>query len=218
MLAGKALFVFLDGLRHRSLQVVIEHFLFLDARQNAGIRSFHVGIQSLLEITQLIDGHVVEQPLRSCEDDENLLGERQRLVLSLLQDLRQTASAGELSLGGLVQITAKLRERSQFAILSEIKTQRAGNLPHGLDLRVSADSANRKSDVYRGTHARVEQVGFEIDLAIRNRDDVGRNVRRDVASLGLDDRQRRQRTAAEFVAELGRAFQQTGMKVEHVSG
>jgi hypothetical protein len=35
----------------------------------------------------------------------------------------------------------------------------------------------------------VEQVGLEVDLAVGDGDDVGRDVGRDVTGLGLDDRQ-----------------------------
>src|SRR5208337_1000917 len=162
-------------------------------------------------------GHVVEQPLGPRVDDENLLGERQRLILPLLQNFRQTASTGELRLRSLVEVAAKLGKRRQFAILSKIETQRAGDLAHGLDLRVAADTADRKSDVHRRTHAGVEQVGLEIDLAVGNRNYVGRNVSRNVARLGLNDGQRGQRTPAEIVAKLCGALQQSRVKVKHVS-
>src|SRR5258705_464184 len=59
---------------------------------------------------------------------------------------------------------------------------------------------------------------LEEDLAVGDRDDVGRDVRRQVAGLRLDDRQRRQGSAAEFVPELRRALEQPRMEIEHVAG
>ena len=63
----------------------------------------------------------------------------------------------------------------------------------------------------------MEQVGLEKDLAVGNRDDVGRDVRRQVARLRLDNRQRRQRSAAELAAHLRRALQQARVEIEDVA-
>ena len=89
----------------------------------------------------------------------DLLRHRQRLVLRLLQDLDQARAAIELLLRRLVEVGAELRERRQLAVLREVETQRARDLPHRLDLRGAADARHRVADVDGGTHARVEQVG-----------------------------------------------------------
>ena len=47
-----------------------------------------------------------------------------------------------------------------------------------------------------GPHAGVKQIALQKDLAVGDRDDVGRNVGRDVACLSFNDRQRGQRSAA----------------------
>ena len=93
-----------------------------------------------------------------------------------------------------------------------------GDLAHGFDLRVAADAADRDTDVDRGTDVGVEQVGFQVDLAVGDRDHVGRNVRRNVAGLRFDERQRGQRPAAELVVELRGALQQAAVEIEHVAG
>ena len=72
-------------------------------------------------------------------------------------------------------------------------------------------------DVDRGADPREEQVGLEVDLTVGDRDDVGRDVGRDVVALGLDDRQRRERTRPEPVRELRRALEQPGVQVEDVA-
>src|SRR5581483_2604631 len=99
-----------------------------------------------------------------------------------------------------------------------LQFQCAGNLAHGLNLGAAADAAHRQAHVYRRAHALIEQVSLQVDLAICNRNDIGRNVSRDVALLGLDDRQRGQRAGSLFVAQLRGAFQQPRVEVEHISG
>ena len=101
--------------------------------------------------------------------------------------------------------------------MRHVQSQRAGHLAHGLDLRVAADAAHGNSHVDRGTDAGVEQVGFQINLAVGNRNHVGRDVGGNVARLRFDDRQRSQRTRAQFVVELGGAFQQARVEIEHVA-
>ena len=161
----------------------------------------------------LRDRDLVEQALRAGVEDRDLLLDRQRLILRLLQQLDEPRAAIELLLRRLVEIArAELRERRELAILREIETQRAGHLPHRLDLRRAADARHRVADVDRRTHALVEQVGLEEDLPVGDRDHVGRDVGRQVAGLRLDDRQRGQRAAAVGVVQLRRTFQQTRVR------
>ena len=50
-----------------------------------------------------------------------------------------------------------------------------------------------EADIDRRADAAIEQLGFEEDLAVGDRDHVGRDIGRHVAGLRLDDRQRGQR-------------------------
>ena len=150
-------------------------------------------------------------------DDEDLLLDGHRLVVALLQQLDQSVAAVELGLGGLVELGAERRERLEVAELGEVDLQRADDRLHGLHLGRAADARDRVPDVHRRAHPRVEKVGLEEDLAVGDRDDVRRDVGRDVARLRLDDRQCRQRSAAELVRELRGAFQQAAVEVEDVA-
>ena len=94
----------------------------------------------------------------------------------------------------------------------------AGDLLHRLDLRGGTDAGDRETDGNRRTHALIEQIGFEIDLAVGDRDDVRRDVSRHVAGLRLDDRQRGQRTVAVLFADARGAFEQAAVEIEHVAG
>ncbi len=148
----------------------------------------------------------------------HLLFGGERRELRLLEQLGQALTAVELVLRYLVEIAAKLREGGEFAVLREIELQGSGHLPHRLDLRGAANAANGEADVHSWTHAGVEEIGFKVDLTVGDRNDVGRDVCRHVACLGLDDRQRGEGAAAVFVVHLGRALEQPRVKIEHVAG
>ena len=134
-------------------------------------------------------------------DRGDLLGDRERAALVLVQRLDQALAAGELLLGLGVELGAELGEGLELAVLREVEAQLAGDLLHRLRLRVAADPRDRDADVDRRPDARVEEVGLEEDLAVGDRDHVGRDVGGDVVGLRLDDRQRGQRAAAEVVVE-----------------
>ena len=63
----------------------------------------------------------------------------------------------------------------------------------------------------------MEQVRLQEDLSVGNRDDVRRDIRRQIAGLRLDDRQRGQRAAAQLLVQFGRALQQARVQVEDVA-
>ena len=186
--------------------------------QNAGVRVLDEAVQLGFEAADILNREIVEVAVGAGEDDQNLLFDRQRLILVLLQNLDQAAAAVELLLRGLVEVGAELREGRQFAVLREFETERTGNRSHGLGLRAAADAADRETDVDGRPDVRVEQVGFEVDLTVGDRNHVGRNVRRNVARLRFDERQRGERTAAVRVVQLGGALQQAAVQIEHVAG
>ena len=93
----------------------------------------------------------------------------------------------------------------------------AGHRLHGLDLGRAADAGDGVAHVDGGADAGVEQVGLEEDLAVGDRDDVGRDVGRDVARLGLDDGQRREAAAALLVVQPRGALEQAAVQVEDVA-
>src|SRR4030095_13673070 len=80
------------------------------------------------------------------------------------------------------------------------------------------DPRDRQPDVHRGPDAGVEEVGLEVDLAVGDRDNVGRDVGGHVAELRLDDGQRRQGAAAQLVVQLRRPLEEPRVQVEDVPG
>src|ERR1022692_1023662 len=207
----------LDHIGQLRFQAVIEDLLLHDGAQQATLGRVDVLVKLLLEVANLIHRQIVEESSGAREDDQNLLGKRQRRKLILLQQFDQALAAIELCLRGLVEIAAELRKRGQFAVLREFQLQRSSHLPHGLNLRAAAHAAYRQTHVHCRADALVEQIRFQINLTVGNRNYIGRNVCGNVAGLRLNDGERGQRSAAILVAQLGGAFQQPRMKIKYVS-
>ena len=165
----------------------------------------------------LVERQLVEIAVDAGVDDADLLLHLERRELRLLQKLGQARAAVEQALSDRVEVGAELRERRHLAVLREFALDPAGDLLGRLGLRRRADARHREADVHRGPDALVEQVRLEEDLAVGDRDDVGRNIGRDVVGLRLDDRQRGQRARAVVLVELGGALEQAGMQIEHVA-
>src|SRR5262245_15416669 len=100
-------------------------------------------VKLLLVSGQDLDRVLVDIALRACEDNENLFFDRKWHVLTLLEELDETGAALELGARLGVEIGRELGERSHLAVLRELEAQRSGDLLHGLDLRVAADTAHR---------------------------------------------------------------------------
>ena len=176
-----------------------------------------VGQQLALEAADLVGRDLVEVAAGAGVDHRHLFFDRQRRVLGLLQQLGQALAAGQHALGGGVEVGAELREGGHFPVLGELALDRAGRGLHRLDLGRRAHAAHRDADVHRRADALEEQVGLEEDLAVGDRDHVGRDVGRHVVGLGLDQRQGRQRARAVVLVQLGGALQQAAVQVEHVA-
>ncbi len=173
--------------------------------------------QLTLESLHVLDDHVVHVPLRHRIQDEHLLLDRKRLVLGLLENLDDAAATLELGEGSRVQLGAELGEGRQLAELRQVETQRTGDLPHGVDLGGTTDTGHGLPGVHRRADALEEQVGLQEYLAVRDGDDVRRDVGRDVVSLGLDDGQSCEASRAEIVGQLGAPLQEAAVEVEDVA-
>src|SRR5579883_419163 len=177
------------------LRVVREDLRLADRLQDLGVDLPHVGQELPLELLHLVGRDLVEEALVRAVDHGDLLLEGEGRVLTLLQELDHALAAVELSLGDRVELGAELGERLQVPVGREVESQGACDRLHGLGLGVTADARDRDTDVDRGTDAREEQVGLEVDLAVGDRDHVRRDVGRDLAFLRLDDRERGERAA-----------------------
>src|SRR5947209_5133636 len=207
-----------DRLLQRLHRVVGELAARRDRVVDAAVTVLDVVEELALEPADVLDRDVVELPRRAGPDRDDLPLDRERVVLRLLEQLDEPRATLELRLRRLVEVGAERRERLQLAELREVQAQPAGDRLHRLDLRVAADPGHRDADVDGGADTGVEQVGLEEDLTVGDGDDVGRDERRDVVALGLDDRQTGHRAAAELVRELRAALEQAAVQVEDVAG
>ena len=165
-------------------------------------------VQLLLVRVYVAYRNRIEVSVGARVDDGDLLFHRQRLILRLLENFDEPLAAMELRLRRLVQIAAELRERGELAVLRKVEPQRPRHLSHRFDLRRAAHARNRIAHVDRRPDALIEQIRLEEDLSVGDRDHVRRDVGRDVAGLGLHDRERGQRASAELVRQLHGALEQ----------
>ena len=153
----------------------------------------------------------------ACVDAHHLVGRLHRCVLALLEEFHHPVAAVEPLLRGRVEVGTELGKGLEFPEARQVKTQAARNLLHRLRLGGTADSRHRNTGVHRRPLACEEQVRLQIDLPVSDRDHVGRDVGRNLPFERLNDRQRRERAAAEFLGELGRPLQQSTVRVKHVA-
>ena len=72
--------------------------------RSSGVRGAHVVEILRLELPHLFDRHIVEEAVRRRPEIDNLLLDRHRLVLALLEDLGQPHAALDLRAGGRVEV------------------------------------------------------------------------------------------------------------------
>src|SRR5262249_56443165 len=129
----------------------------------------HPRQEELLEWADLINGNIVEQALRAREDDGDLLLDRQRHVLPLLEQLDHALPPRELRQGGLVEVRAELSEGGKLAELRQVQTKRSRDLAPGLDLGRAADPRDGPTDVDGGPGDGEGEGRTQRDLACRER-------------------------------------------------
>src|SRR6201996_1204690 len=215
--SSKRLGVTLDHRLELRRGIIAEIAAVTDGVEDVDVLAAQQRQQPVLESAHLGDRKRIEIAVDAGIDHHDLLFHLQRRELRLLEKFGQARAAVEQALRRGIEIGAELRERRHFAVLRQLALDLAGDLLHRLGLRRRSDARHRQTDVHRGADALEEQVGFQEDLAVGDRNDVGRNVGRHVVGLGFDDRQRRQRARALILVQLGGALEQAGMQIEHVA-
>src|SRR4029079_14412183 len=130
-------------------------------------------VEALFEVTNARGGHIVEMAVGHHPQDGGLLLAGKRLVLRLLEYLRDLLAARQLVTRGLVQVRSELGEGGQLAVLSQVELQRPGDLLHRLGLGGRPDTRNGCTYVETRPLTGVEKVGLQEELAVGDRNDVG---------------------------------------------
>lgn len=84
-------------------------------------------------------------------------------------------------------------------------------------LRGRTNTGDGKTDVNSWADTAEEQFSLQEDLAISDRDDVGRNVSRHVSTLSLDDRKSSQGASAKLLAHFRSTLEETRMEIEDIT-
>src|SRR6056297_3506899 len=174
--------------------------------------------QGLFRTGDIVRVQIVEKTFGRREQHGDLLGDREMIVLVLGEDRTNTSTAGELGAGFRVELRAEPREALELLELRVGEPQAAGHGAERWQLRLAAHAADRGADVDRRQMPLLEEIGREIYLPVGDRDQVRRDEGRDVFRLRLDHRQRGQRAAAVFVAQMRGALEKPRVYVKDVTG
>src|SRR5690606_16304256 len=100
----------------------------LDRLEESGMAQSQALYEPGLEFLDLVGWHGVEVAFRSYRDDGNLLGNRHRRILALLEYFDEPFPASQLPLRGSVEVGTELGKCLELAILRKVKTQRPRDL------------------------------------------------------------------------------------------
>src|SRR5439155_7484640 len=134
-------------------KVVRELLLLADLLQDRALGA-DVLAQLVVEAGDLRDGNVVQVAVDARVEGDDLLLNRTRVVLRLVERRNHPLPAGERLLGRLVELRAELRERLELAVLRQIEAQAPGDLLHRLRLRARSHPRHGDPDVDRRPDAR----------------------------------------------------------------
>ena len=168
-------------------------------------------MQRMLEIDDPFDVDIIDITLVHGKQGDGHLGDGQRAVLLLLHQFGNALAALQLLAGGFVEIGGKLREGRQFPVLRQRQAHTAAELLDDLGLGRTADARHRQTGVDSRTDTGVEQVGFQKDLPVGDRDHVGGHEGGYVTGLRFDDRQRGQGTGFALHLAVGDPFHFMGV-------
>ncbi len=190
--------------------VLVDFLLVADEFQRIAAFTLQEVLELLLRRAGLLRRERVEVPVDGREDDGRLHLERERHALRCVRTSvmrRPESSCFFVSSSRSEENCMKASSSRNCASVSLI-------LPETFFMAfVCAEEPTRETEMPTSdgrAQALIEEVGLEVDLAVGDGDDVRRDVRGDVAFLGLDDRKGRKRAASLFLGKLRRALEEAG--------
>ena len=174
--------------------------------------------QGVFGVRHLVKRHAVEEFRGQRQQHGDLCGHGHRGEFRLLEAGANSPPMLDDLAGIFIQPGAEPGKGFEFLELRVGELEVARHRTVGRALRLAADARNGFADIDRGQHAQFEQRRREVDLPVRDGNQVGRNVGGNVLRFGFDDGQRGERSATEFRAQVRCAFQQPRVDVEDVAG
>ena len=148
------------------LTLVGEVTRFSDGGKEIALDRGEILEELILEAADVADLYLLQHIVYYRVDDSHLKLNRNGRVSALLENLNDSRTLVKTGLGIRVEILAELSEALQLSVLRIKELKLTGDLLHRLDLRVTANSGNRDTGVYRRTYARVEELGLKEYLTV----------------------------------------------------
>src|SRR5262249_20391985 len=140
-----------------------------------------------------------------------------RAVLRLFKHLHDALAAIDLCLRLRIKFRTELGKRREFAELCEISLKLSRDLLHRLQLCCRPDSRDRKANGDCRAYSLIEQICFQVDLAIGYRNHIRWNISRDITGLRLDYGECGQGAVAVVFSNSRSSFEQTAMQIENIA-
>ena len=168
----------------------------VELRRDPGARVRHGG-----------DRRGVEDAVGKRREQSHLIDEAERREARLREQRANALAARDRRLDPRIGDAAEAGEHLELEELRIVEPQAPRGRAQGRRLRLAADATDGEADVHRGPLVGGEKARIEHDLPVGDRDEVRGNEGREVAGVGLGDRQRGQRPSAKLGRELRRAFE-----------
>ena len=150
--------------------------------------------QGFFGFRHLVKRHAVEEFGSQCQQHGNLRRHGNRGEFRLFEAGTNSPSVLDNLAGVFIQAGSEPGKGFEFLELCVTEFEVAGDCAIGRALRLAADPRNGFTDINRGQYAQFKQRRREVDLSIRDGNQVRRNIGGNILCFGLDDGQGGERT------------------------
>ena len=151
-------------------------------------------------------GTKFQQTFGKRQQQRHLLAERERRALMLSEDGADAAAMFDHLAGAFIDHGPEAGKYFEFEKLSIVEPQALRRCLEDGGLRLAADARDTLSNIDRGFLIFVKKTRVEVNLSVRDRNKIGRDIGAHIAGLGFGDWQRRERPSAVLGRELGRGL------------
>jgi hypothetical protein len=198
-----------EGLLHFLELLLGELGSFSNARSDFGEFFVEAIVDPLPSFPHPIYGHLIEKSSRDGIQLPDLSGNGNGAILFLLQNFSDPASSLETTAGFRIEPDPETSKALELFELRKRETQLTGDLLIGRKLGVTSYTGNGLTDVDRGQLRPLKQLRANEDLPVGDRNEIGRNIGRDILRLRLDDGKGCEGAPTVIVSQMCRALEQT---------